>query len=379
MQETYKPTSNLKMAGIFAAVLAVLAAGLVVGAKYDLVIDKALLPLWQQAQADHAAGQPSLWYWWAILTESIAGVWPPYAALVLLGWTFCVSCRTAAPKYKIMRLLLGTVLCVGGSVAAVFTTFNYLAKRGTLLIAPWIGIAGGILVGVLVVLWATVVNISTGQLRRWRTLALFSVGVMLGQQLLTRIVKSICQRTRFDDMLALGDFSGFTPWTQLPGQGGSSFPSGHTASAAVLLILLVACRLFDSCKGDEPAFLALGYGCTGAVAFGRMLIGRHYLSDTLMAALIVTLLVMVVWFVPPLARSAIAAGGQQPGDDTPIRPMWSIGLQPLFNALQQLTKPASRQPAAEQAAAEQPAEQLAEQPAQPQTDPQAKKVWRRPE
>ncbi len=318
MQDSYKPTSTIKMVCFFVVILAVLAAGLVIGVKYDLAIDQALLPLWQQAQADHAAGEFSLWYWWAILAESV-GYFPTYAAAMLLGWCLCATAEKARKKYRLSLLIGGAVFCLGGSTIFVYTSLEYMIKRGTLDISPTVGLFVGLALGVVLIVWGLFSPIQKPVLHRWRTMALFAAGMALSQFAIIQIVKSICQRTRFDDMLALGDFSDFSAWTALPGNGGSSFPSGHTGNAGTILILLVACRLFDACRGDEPAFLCLGYGFTGAVAFGRLLIGRHYLSDTLAAMVIVTLLLMIAWFAPPLARLANVAGqSKKPAPAVPV-------------------------------------------------------------
>ena len=72
-----------------------------------------------------------------------------------------------------------------------------------------------------------------------------------------------------------------------------SFPSGHTGAAGVLLVLTVGCLMFESMREDEPGWLFLGYGFAAAVGFGRMLTGRHYLSDVCMAILIDSLLLLI--------------------------------------------------------------------------------------
>ncbi len=311
-QDSYRPTGTVKMLIIFIALLAVFAAGLAVGAKYDLVIDQALLPIWQQASADHAAGQFSFWYWLAILTESL-GVLPAYAVGAVLGWCLVVGSRRGRAQQRMPRLIAGVVLTLAGCIAMTYTAFEYLDKRDVYASGLDWWVLSGVLLAAAVVAWAMLSRIGAPKLRAWRTLSLFWLGMSVVQYAIIHIIKPILQRTRFDDMLAVGSFEDFTPWTALPGNGGSSFPSGHTGSAGVLIVLLVACRLFDSCRGDEAGFLFLGYGATLTVAFGRMLIGRHYLSDTMISLVIDTVLVMVIWFVPVLKRAALAGAESEWG------------------------------------------------------------------
>lgn len=295
---------------IFALFLgAALAAGLILAVRYDLQIDQALNGLWQKAVQQREQGKITGWYAWAVAAETLAP-WPAYAPLPVLGWCLCAAARRIK-KYRALRLVFGVALLGAGGIALSFSTFSELQKRESVAAGTQAQLAVGLAAAVLLFVWAWLAGtpkkraqgrIGDGNLYRWTVLALFWAGMTLSQLAVIRFMKGIWQRTRFDDLLKAGDFSDFTTWLQVPGNGGNSFPSGHTASMGVILILVVACRLFEACRDDEAGFLFLGYGVTAATAFGRMLIGRHYLSDTLCAILVDSLLLALAWYLPPLSR-----------------------------------------------------------------------------
>ena len=100
-------------------------------------------------------------------------------------------------------------------------------------------------------------------------------------QLMVQSFKGLWGRVRFRD-LAPG-FADFSPWYLPQHAGGSSFPSGHTALAWMLLPAFLLC-------GNSPVLrrLALGlsiiWGIT--VGLGRITMGAHYTSDVLFASLL---------------------------------------------------------------------------------------------
>ena len=112
----------------------------------------------------------------------------------------------------------------------------------------------------------------------------------------TNIIKAVWQRTRFDDMLTAagggfeGAFAQFTSWMQPFGNGGSSFPSGHTAAACSVFILTLACDVCLKWNRRRTLVWALCWAYVAFMALCRLVIGRHYLSDTLAAAFVMLLL-----------------------------------------------------------------------------------------
>lgn len=73
-----------------------------------------------------------------------------------------------------------------------------------------------------------------------------------------------------------------------------SFPSGHSGSAAVLMMFLPYFSAFyNKLKGKEVILFYVGFAWALLMMFSRMLVGAHYLSDTCIGALIL----MAVYFI----------------------------------------------------------------------------------
>lgn len=117
-------------------------------------------------------------------------------------------------------------------------------------------------------------------LRAWRPLAWALVlQALLYPLAATQIIKYFWGRVRFVDLAA--DLSNYTPFYVPAGVGvGLSFPSGHTAMG----FLPAPIPWFFAARGQRRAALVSGllvmtYG--GIVAWGRIVLGAHYLTDTL--------------------------------------------------------------------------------------------------
>lgn len=289
---------TVKTFGGIAAVCTALVGGLLVGARYDLTIAQALVPLWQTGAARHAAGEPSVWYAWGILAEA-AGSLPAFACMPMLGWCLCCGeGRHLLARSRLRRparFWVGCLLILAGCITISCTALHYLAKREVYAVGGFVRVLWGLALTAAVLVWSMLSRRSADELHRGQRLGLVWCTFSLAQCLCIQLLKALWQRSRFDEMLATGDgFDAFTPWTQCPGNGSDSFPSGHTGAAGVLLVLTVGCLLFDAMREDEPGWLFLGYGFAAAVGFGRMLTGRHYLSDVCMAILIDSLLLLIV-------------------------------------------------------------------------------------
>lgn len=73
-----------------------------------------------------------------------------------------------------------------------------------------------------------------------------------------------------------------------------SFPSGHSGSAAIMMMVLPYLSIFfKKLKGKETMMFYIGFAWTLLMMFSRMLVGAHFLTDTCMGALIVT----VVYYI----------------------------------------------------------------------------------
>lgn len=267
----------------------VAAALLAVAARFDLAID----------QAVYAPKNPV-----AILFEAFC-YWPLYLPFALLGavWTFL---RRDNPSFHV----LGEVLVV----LTFFILFNQslpnLVERGLL---PLEG-AALTFAALALTFVATIAAVSLASrwdrptLRRMELLAKFGVLLCVADNIVINLLKLLWTRARFDDMLAAGDFSFFSPWYQFGSQAGNtSFPSGHTAAACGILTLLLLPLLFERWEKRRGILLASCLLYIAASGFCRLVMGRHFLSDTVAAAVVMGILFLALScnrrFAAALARA----------------------------------------------------------------------------
>ncbi len=97
-------------------------------------------------------------------------------------------------------------------------------------------------------------------------------------------------------MLEKTDFGAFTPWYRKSITSGEydyrlfsrtdSFPSGHTLNACVTFLSVLVCTAFEKLKKFAPLALCVSVIFTFFMAFTRLKVGAHYLSDVVGAMII---------------------------------------------------------------------------------------------
>lgn len=264
-----------------APALAVFFAGFALAAFYDLAITRALynpnnlFAIFMEGFGWYPAFLPALFYF-ALLLCAPAGAQKPWSRA---GAAIVLPC---------------------GFAAMYHSSYGTLVKRG-LTTGPanprtWGWLAAGLVFAALL-LWLAG-RLNAGQRQKAKFWALCGFCYMLANQALINLIKAIWQRTRFDDMLATGSFAAFTPWYQPLGNGGSSFPSGHTANAVSILLAIVLLDMAAVYGKRRMAAYAACWLYIAAMAFARLVIGRHFLSDTLAGAGIMALLFFALRLTP---------------------------------------------------------------------------------
>ena len=123
--------------------------------------------------------------------------------------------------------------------------------------------------------------------------------VCVGTMLLINILKVPWGRARMRLIASTGNASYFTPWwkagsslkNQLVAEGVSpdefrSFPSGHTACAACAMLMSLLPTVSKRFRGKEKRLGLSGALWTAIVAFSRLRMGAHFLTDVTMAWLV---------------------------------------------------------------------------------------------
>lgn len=117
--------------------------------------------------------------------------------------------------------------------------------------------------------------------------------------ILINIIKVPWGRARMRLIAGTGNESYFSPWwkagkalrDKLVADGISadefrSFPSGHTSCAICSMLLILLPTLGKQFRGKENVFLIIGAVWTALVAFTRIHMGAHFLTDVTIAAII---------------------------------------------------------------------------------------------
>ena len=253
--------------------IVLLILGLAAGALWDLPIDQAV-----HSPANRAA----------ILMECF-GFYPLYLPLLLL----CASLSGDAARPAPLRwgCGLGAAGIIGG---LLWYSLSHLEKRGVEHSLLWtLGIWC-----VLLALYGILRSMERTHTDAWRRrerFVLFWGSIYMVMNLaLVNLLKWVWDRARFDDMLAAGDFSAFTSWLEPFGNGGSSFPSGHTAAACGVFVLVLLCDVWPAWHRRRTVIWAACWAYVAGMAVSRLVMGRHFLSDTVAAAALMSALFLAM-------------------------------------------------------------------------------------
>lgn len=112
------------------------------------------------------------------------------------------------------------------------------------------------------------------------------------------VLKVTWGRIRLQDLVTSGSLDGFTPWYK-PNlfSGGMSFPSGHTAKASVLYLLIV---FFEGDELRKKRIMTI-IGVTGwllLVCINRLFTASHYLTDITVGtglAIVIVFVSLEIW------------------------------------------------------------------------------------
>jgi len=159
----------------------------------------------------------------------------------------------------------------------------------------WVVVAAIVSLGVYA-LWPKRLNLLAAH-RAVYVLASFFIGALI----LVHSLKTLIGRARPSDTLLFGGDKDFTPAWQIADMCGAScsFPSGESAAAAAALSFIV----YFSGKA-RWAFLAAVLPVALLLSANRILVGAHYLSDVVLAWLMVLFVLVGLWrYIEPRAKA----------------------------------------------------------------------------
>ncbi len=275
--ENSKHTIKQKKTLFFIGLALVLCtAGLACAAQWDLAID-------------HFLYHPQTV--WAICMEAF-GWWVPFGPVLLFFLLHAAQAKAHARKHWPFWIALSAFLLIGLFVGSVHYLHKRTVVQGLFSLQTWLWFLPAVFLFIFTTHWLFRQTPFT-----WKKLLFFSQFglVFLPSTLaLIQILKLIWQRPRYEIMLAEGRLRDFTAWYQPFGPGGSSFPSGHTANACGIFLLLILCDLFPSWQQKKRWFFVFCWLYICLMALSRMIMGRHFLSDTVAATTLVSILFLLL-------------------------------------------------------------------------------------
>lgn len=228
---------------------------IIVASFYDLAIDKAL---------NNPTDIFSVWFY-------NTGEMPSRLILPLAGTVIYLTYKTKLEK------ILGLVFSLGGSIYLGIHLGMYFFKE------PNNYVYGGIYglgLGICILIVSKFINIPDDKKEILRKISYYVIAIMFIQTGIVEGSKFLWGRVRFRDLLKAGSFDAFTPWYHLNGlTGNKSFPSGHTGGAAVSYTMLFLPYISKKWNDKKALSFIIPLVYSSTVAFTRLVMGAHYLSD----------------------------------------------------------------------------------------------------
>lgn len=193
-------------------------------------------------------------------------------------------------KNKLERFA-GLIIALGGSAYFGYYIGKYFFLEENRML---FSIIYGIGFGIAALIVGKLINIPDKYRDVVRKTAIIGIVVMFVQIGLIEAMKYLWGRVRFRDLLAAGSFDSFTPWYHPNGiNGNKSFPSGHTAGAGMSYLMMLL--PYMSKKWEKKAQLCfwVPFVYTSIVAFTRLVMGAHYLSDVTMGGIVSFSIVLI--------------------------------------------------------------------------------------
>ncbi|MGN1328626.1 MAG: phosphatase PAP2 family protein [Eubacterium sp.] len=193
-------------------------------------------------------------------------------------------------KNKLQRIA-GFLIAMGGSAYFGYYIGKYFFVEENQML---FSIIFGVGFGVVCLIVGSFITIPDKYRDILRQTAIIGIAVMFAQIIAIEGMKYLWGRVRFRDLLAQGSYDAFTPWYHLNGiNGNKSFPSGHTAGAGMSYLMMLFPYISEKWKKKSQLCFWIPCVYTSIVAFTRLVMGAHYLSDVAMGGIVSFTVVIV--------------------------------------------------------------------------------------
>lgn len=215
----------------------------------------------------------------AKIFETIAEV--PFTFIALTGFTVLFITRNKEVKWKNISIAIISVIGIlAYSFLIVFFVLNYLKIKSAMIY----GFVFCLPISAISLFSMNALCKKYG--KELKTVAIIAILTILTEQVVINILKYMWGRPRMRDMIA--PYDKFRPWYLPDWFGGEdSFPSGHSANAACIIIITLLPNIFRKHKKIGIIFATLAsFAWILIVMISRIIAGAHFASDVITGACI---------------------------------------------------------------------------------------------
>lgn len=223
---------------------------------------------------------------------------PAMLGLFTSGLLLILGCNKKRRGIALLQIVAGVLLCGFGGIMIAYLPNNYLTTSPVLVAV--IGICLLVLTAVAV-LWLC----KGAQREAMVRVALILFTVIFLEMILINVIKIPWERPRMR-LIAENSQAYFVPWWSVggnlreqlmalgvAGEEFKSFPSGHTANGAVLMLLCVLPYLKPSLQNRSRVLFYIGAVWGLLVALSRVIMGAHFITDTTMGFIVTFILILI--------------------------------------------------------------------------------------
>jgi membrane-associated phospholipid phosphatase len=214
---------------------------------------------------------------------------------MLVGTAILFGGRKKDVKWRnVLGWILSAPLMLIFSVAVAIMPINYYFEHvegGIPML--WNLIAVLLAVGLFILTLIIVKKVGNEKMRELRKVGLVLIILVLAEMILVNVIKVLWARPR---MRSIDSVDEFVHWYKINGPTGDnelkSFPSGHTANGFIMLAYTMFLPYLKKIKKNWFMIFVIAWGT--AVAFSRVVLGAHFLSDVLVGGYITILSFFII-------------------------------------------------------------------------------------
>lgn len=219
------------------------------------------------------------------ITFAAFGEYPAMLGFVAAGTLLLTAHNRKNKLIGIVQCICGILLVVLGTLSASFLPTLYLSWPKPVCMIV------GLVCSILVIMFIARLGKEADRAEAIRVAAMI-FSVIFAEMILINIIKVPWGRARMR-LISSDSRAYFMPWWQVgdslkstlmaagvAAEEFKSFPSGHTGNASTLMLLGLLPRLSSRFAGKTHLLVGIGFAWGCLVAFSRIIMGAHFLTDT---------------------------------------------------------------------------------------------------